>query len=779
MDASQYKDYVLAMLFIKYVSDKDGSKSLNIPVPKGANFAAMCKLKGKDSIGDDINKKIIAPLRKAFGLMAPPDFNDPEKLGRGKEMVDRLTRLIGIFERKELDFRKNKAEGDDLLGDAYEYLMRHFATESGKSKGQFYTPSEVSRVMARILEINRAKTSPDTSVYDPTCGSGSLLLKVADQAPTGISLFGQEKDASTTGLSKMNMILHACDTADIRHGNALSDPLFRDKTGRIETFDYVVANPPFISDKNWGTGFDPDQDEHARFAGFGVPPAKNGDYAYLLHIVSSLKATGRGACILPHGVLFRGNAEAVIRRNLIEKRLIKGIIGLPANLFYGTGIPACIVMVDKVGTDRREGIMMIDASRGYMKNGNKNRLRERDIHRILDAFTRSLETKVYSRLVPWKEIEENDFNLNIPRYIDSGDGETSEDIEAHLKGDIPSAEVDSLAEYWAVMPGLKEKLFATAKRSKRYYTLKVDKEDIRKTITEHEEFETFAEKAHRAFEIWTASVMPELEALGKDSNPKEVIGRISEGLLERFRTLPLMNPYEVYQHLMTYWAGVMQDDAYIIAADGWSAATCRITVINKSGKSVDKGWTCDLLPKEYIIRRFFPEKDEELRNLENRLEELQSRRTETDEEQSGEEGVFAGFEKINRAAVSAALKKLADSPDTKEEQEVLEGYLELLEEEAKLKAEIKTARGGLDASAYKTYPKLNKAEVKDLVINDKWMTALREKVEESLEQVSQYLSSRLAGLAEQYARPLPKLEREVETLSAKVDEHLKRMGFAW
>jgi len=458
MDASQYKDYVLVLLFIKYVSDKyAGVPYAPITIPNGSSFKDMVALKGKSDIGDQINKKIVAPLATANKLSDMPDFNDATKLGTGKEMVDRLTNLIAIFENPALDFSKNRAEDDDLLGDAYEYLMRHFATESGKSKGQFYTPAEVSRIMAQIIGIREAKTSSNTTVYDPTCGSGSLLLKVGDAASAKVTLYGQEKDAATSGLARMNMILHNNPTALIAQGNTLANPKFQEG-GTLKTFDYVVANPPF-SDKRWSTGIDPLNDPYERFKPFGTPPGKQGDYAYLLHIVRSLKSTGKGACILPHGVLFRGNAEADIRRALIRKGYIKGIIGLPANLFYGTGIPACIVVVDKENAHARKGIFMIDASAGFMKDGPKNRLRAQDIHKIVDVFNKRLEVPKYSRMVPVEEIEKNEFNLNLPRYIDSQKPEDLQDIEGHLKGGIPTADIDALQAYWNVCPQLKQTLF--------------------------------------------------------------------------------------------------------------------------------------------------------------------------------------------------------------------------------------------------------------------------------------------------------------------------------
>jgi type I restriction enzyme M protein len=385
MDASQYKDYVLFLLFIKYVSDKYGDSDDFTPpvtIPKGASFKDMVALKGDSDIGNKINTQVIQPLIDANSRLARsdfPDFNDPNKLGEGAAKVERLSNLVAIFQKPELDFSKNRAEHDDVLGDAYEYLMRHFASESGKSKGQFYTPSEVSRIMANVIGISPANSKASTAAYDPTCGSGSLLLKIAAQAGKHITLEGQEKDVTTAGLARMNMILHDFPTANILSGNTLFDPKFKNGE-QLRTYDYVVANPPF-SDKTWSTGLAPAQDRFQRFT-WGVPPKKQGDYAYLLHIIRSMKSAGKAACILPHGVLFRGNAEAVIRQQLVRSGYLKAIIGLPANLFYGTGIPACILVLDKANAAVRKGIFMIDASKGFMKDGPKNRLREQDIHHI-------------------------------------------------------------------------------------------------------------------------------------------------------------------------------------------------------------------------------------------------------------------------------------------------------------------------------------------------------------------------------------------------------------
>ncbi len=589
MDASQYKDYVLVMLFIKYISDKyAGQPYAPITIPDGASFANMVALKGQPTIGDDINKKIIAPLANANKLSSMPDFNDQEKLGSGKEMVEKLTNLIAIFENPALDFGKNSAEGDDILGDAYEYLMRHFATESGKSKGQFYTPAEVSRIMAKIIGIDVDETTSSTTVYDPTCGSGSLLLKVTDQAKTRVTLYGQEKDGATSGLARMNMILHDNPTAEIKQGNTLASPLFLTDKGNLKTFDYVVANPPF-SDKRWVTGVQTEDDPHNRFE-YGVPPAKNGDYAYLLHIIRSLKSRGKGACILPHGVLFRGNAEADIREALIRNGLIKGIIGLPANLFYGTGIPACILVVDKENSQNRKGIFMVDAGKGFMKDGNKNRLRARDIHQIVDVFNKQTEIHGYSKVVSFADIEKNEFNLNIPRYIDSPEAENLQDIEAHLLDDIPASDIHVLQSYWDVLPGLQAALFQQAKRSNKYFSLQVAKDAIKQVIFQHPEFVQYMDRMNQVFSDWADTTIVQLKALQSGHHPKEVIRRISEALLTAYTDKPLINRYAMYQHLMNYWFEIMQDDCYLIAADDWQATTYRsLKPIRKGKKSIRDG----------------------------------------------------------------------------------------------------------------------------------------------------------------------------------------------
>jgi type I restriction enzyme M protein len=783
MDASQYKDYVLVMLFIKYVSDKyAGQPFAPVTVPAGASFADMVALKGKSDIGDQINKKIIGPLKDANRLAEVPDFNDANKLGTDKELVERLTNLIAIFENPALDFSKNRADGDDILGDAYEYLMRHFASESGKSKGQFYTPSEVSRVMAKIIGIGKAATTSTTSVYDPTCGSGSLLLKVGEEAQTPVTLYGQEKDATTSGLARMNMILHDNPTAEIHQGNTLADPKFKETVGfkeALKTFDYVVANPPF-SDKRWSNGIDPDNDPFGRFDTFGIPPAKQGDFAYLLHIIRSLKSTGKAACILPHGVLFRGNAEADIRRNLIRHGYIEGIIGLPANLFYGTGIPACIIVIDKAEAQARKGIFMVDASSGLMKDGPKNRLREQDIHRIVDVFTKRTEVPKYARMVSLEEIERNDFNLNLPRYIDSSTPEDRQDIAAHLQGGIPATDVDALQAYWAVCPQLRQTLFTELRPG--YLRLNVDKSALKTTIYQHPEFAGFVEQMNDWLQRWQAKHTSTLKALEPGFHPKQLIEQLSEDLLAHYHDQPLVNAYDVYQHLMDYWASTMQDDAYLIAADGWKAETYRVLEEkkNKEGKvtkTVDKGWACDLIPKPLIVSRYFFQEQAAIEELSAQLDAVSAQLTELEEEHSGEDDVFSGYDKINQAEIKDRLKEIKGDPNAADEIKVLNEWLRLNKSEAELKKQIKAQDAALDALAYAQYPQLSTAAIQDLVVDAKWMASLRSAISAETDRVSQALTQRIKELADRYDTPMPLLAQRVEDLQAKVNAHLAKMGF--
>jgi len=804
MDASQYKDYVLFMLFIKYISDKYAdSKDFTPPVviPKGASFKDMIALKGKSDIGDKINTQIIQCLIDANPRLARsdfPDFNDPNKLGEDSAKVERLSNLISIFQKPELDFSKNRAEHDDILGDAYEYLMRHFAQDSGKSKGQFYTPSEVSRIIAKVIGIAPDNAKAATTAYDPTCGSGSLLLKVASEAGKRITLEGQEMDVTTAGLARMNMILHDFPTANILSGNTLAAPKFKDGEG-LRTYDYVVANPPF-SDKSWSIGLTPENDLYQRFS-WGVPPAKQGDYAYLLHIIRSMKVAGKAACILPHGVLFRGNAEAVIREQLVRSGILKGIIGLPANLFYGTTIHACILVLDKENAAARKGVFMIDASKGFIKDGNKNRLREQDIHKIVDIFVRQDERDPrYARMVPFAEIAnpKNDFNLNLPRYIDSSEPEDLQDIDAHLNGGIPERDINAFAADWQQMPSLRNALFESAGRPS-YARLKLPQNEIKAAILDHVEFIAFTNRVNTLFSKWRDAITLKLMGFGQGDKPKALIGTVSETLLATFHAAPLLDAYDVYQHLMDYWAETMQDDAYLIASDGWvKGAQPReiVQVKNKDNKLIwpephdylvgKRRFKSDLIPASLLVTEYFVAERKAIEELDNQLSDFEQRFEELREEHGGEDGLLAEViegegdkHKITAKVVKARLKEIGKDELYADEREILLSYAAMLDKQASTKTKRKKAQEDLDQKISTKYPQLSEIEVKVLVVEDKWLAHLTSDLQSELERVGQTLTARIHELAERYVMPLPQLADEVTVLSTKVKEHLKRMGATW
>ncbi|MES2094510.1 MAG: class I SAM-dependent DNA methyltransferase [Actinomycetota bacterium] len=787
MDASQYKDYVLTLLFVKYVTDKAKSdKNSLIDVPAGGSFDDLVAFKGDKEIGDKVNKAIskLAEANDLQKVIDLADFNDEEKLGKGKEMQDRLTNLISIFQ--DLDFRGSRAEGDDLLGDAYEYLMRHFATESGKSKGQFYTPAEVSRIMAQLIGIEPS-TPYSATVYDPTCGSGSLLLKVADAAPNGLTIYGQEKDNATWALAKMNMILHGNEIADIRKGDTITSPQFT-ANDRLDTFDFLVANPPF-SVKSWANGL---ENEYGRFDGYGRPPEKNGDFAFLLHMFKSLKSTGKGAVILPHGVLFRGNSEGTIRKEIIKRGYIKGIIGLPANLFYGTAIPACIFVIDKENAQARKGVFMIDASKGFDKDGPKNRLRPRDMHKIVDAFTKQAEVPGYSRMVPLSEIENaaNDFNLNIPRYIDSSEPEDIHDLHAHIHGGIPNRDIDALEAYWTAFPSLRFELFRPLREG--YSELAVDKSDIHAAITGSVEYQAFSATVGDLVSEWWSGHRDQLAEITSTTKPGELIRALSENLLDMFHPRPLVDEYAVYEELMSYWNQTMHDDVALIMSEGWDgAAKPRKTIEDKdrklsetpdlvigTGRNALK-YKMDLISPALIVALYFADEQTRLDELDAKVESAAQAIEEFVEENSGEDGLLADAMedgKVSKALVGARLREAKREVPSSDEVTALSTLLALYDAEADAKKSAKDARAELDVATLANYGKLSITDIQQLVIEDKWRSTIEGRIRDEIAGLIHRLITRISQLGERYDTTLGVIEADVDVLGARVAQHLAEMG---
>jgi type I restriction enzyme M protein len=562
--------------------------------------------------------------------------------------------------------------------------------------------------------------------------------------------------------------------------------------------------------------------DYGRFLGFGIPPAKNGDYAFLLHMIRSLKSKGKAAVILPHGVLFRGNAEAEIRKNLVRKGYIKGIVGLPPNLFFGTGIPACLIVIDKENAGNRKAIFMIDAGKGFAKDGPKNRLRDQDIHKIVDVFNKQLEIPKYSRVVPVSEIEDKDFNLNLPRYIDSQEEEDIQDIEAHLKGGIPHHDIEAMNAYWAVYPNLKKVLFGEDRPG--YSRLLIDKADTKATIFAHPEFTSYSQKVMDVFAGWKQKTIPTLKSMDKGVKPKKLIHEIAENLLQDFGNLSLVDKYDVYQHLMAYWNETMQDDVFVISDDGWKSGSEVYRIVKTVKTAGDKtkqkevegmeGIESKLIKPDLIINRYFTREKEELEVLEAERENLKMQVEELEEEHSGEDGLMADAkndkDKITLASVKDRLKRIrtvetghslsrsssrsnhptlsfdpisiAAEPDTpygQDEQQILEQYIDLFEAQAELNKTIKTKQAKLETLVWDQYGILTEDEIKTLVVDDKWMTLMHTAIETEMQRISQRLTQRIKELGERYQTPLPLQLDEVKELEAKVNAHLAKMGFVW
>lgn len=705
VEPARYKDYVLVLLFFKYVSDRyKGQPFAEFTVREGGSFDDLIKAKGKSDVGERVDKIIQKFLEdnRLQGSLPEVSFNNPEELGSGKELVDKVSGLIGVFQNPAIDFKNNRASGDDIIGDAYEYFMMKFAQESGKSKGQFYTPSEVSRIIARLIGIGDIKQSANKkwTLYDPACGSGSLLIRAADEAPvdengdTIVTIFGQEKDHATAGLAKMNLILHQKGTGEIKRGNTLVDPAFTDDYGQLKKFDFIVMNPPF-SDKSWSDGIKTSEDKYKRFDGYGIPPEKNGDYAWFLHVLKSLDTNGKAGIILPHGVLFRGNAEETIRLKVLGKKYIKGIVSLPANLFYGTGIPACIIIIDKEDAETREGIFLIDASRGFKKDGNKNRLREQDIEKIVQTFVSGKLEKGYSEFVKYSDIlEQNAGNLNVPRYIQRVDDSLPQNIAAHLKGGIPGTDIDSLKRLWDISPVLKQEIFTCIDANQDVYNLACLSEEIEGIIGQ--DANIIAEKkkeTETTFSTWREKVKDILLGINFETNPKELIRTIAVMLLEEYETARLLDNYDVYDCLLNYWNAKLQDDAYVIKASGYEAGReieyeyAQKKVKDENGEQITiddtskvKSFEGTLIPREIIEEEYFADELEEINNLMEKSAELEAELDEMREDESGDDGLLKDVlndkgDSIPKTNLNKRIKEL----DGKKTSPVLDAMSKLVE----------------------------------------------------------------------------------------------------
>ena len=790
MDASQYKDYVLTMLFLKYISDKQKADpgSMIYTIPEGCTFDDVIKLKNTSNIGDDLNK-ILAKIGKEFmnddQFFRDADFNDSQKLGAGKDLVDTVSSLIGEFQRPGLDFGYNRAADDDLIGDAYEFLMRKFAQTSGKSKGQFYTPAEASRLAAELLDI-RHDERKNISIYDMASGSGSLLLRAANESnATTTSLHGQEIDISTLRMSRLNMILHGkAGYDDLRDGDTLNSPKHLTPDNKLQTFDYCVANPPY-SVKNWRKSAKVN-DEYGRWNEdvIGLPPSSKGDFAFLLHLVKSLKSTGKGACFLPHGVLFRGSiekgeGEAMVRKYLCKQHLISGIIGLPPNIFYGTSIPTCIVVIDKASAHNSKGIFMIDAKAGFVKDGDKNRLREQDIRRICDTWFAHDEIAHYSRLVTWDEIESNGYNLNIPRYVLPADTEPIQNLDAHLNGGIPEEDINALQLLWTLCPTLRSDLFEPLREGFMQFT-PAAVEDIDATIQANASYQAQQAEYHKVIDQWQDWMRQSLNDVCVGCQPKILIQEWGKHILEQFAECKsLVDKYDIYDELYNYWSETLQDDAYMVSRDGWQVS---IELPKDKKGNVRKSYTyadiaCDLLPSMVLIEACMPEQLYAIQELNAKIEQKQA---EMDEQVEQNEETFTNDDGnvMNAKAIKAIVKAAKKEPDIydKEDLDLFKAYVKLSDEVDSLKKKLKEATKDLTDAVQDKYKTLTSDDIRDIVFSYKWMPTMRSRLESLMQSAQMIMSTELHALNTRYEHTLSELSRTVTESEKVVIEYLKSMG---
>lgn len=803
MDASQYKDYVLTMLFLKYISDKQKADPENqlFEIPTGCSFDDIVKLKGQTDIGDTLNKRL-EDVGEAFCLgrtfFHNADFNDPKKLGTGKDLVDTVSGLIEVFQNPALDFGNNRAADDDLIGDAYEYLMRKFAQASGKSKGQFYTPAEASRLAAALIDI-KSDTRSNISIYDMTCGSGSLLLRAAHESNAEFTyLYGQEIDIATLHMAEMNMILHGmAGFHDLKNGDTINNPLHKDANQpdtKLMTFDYCVANPPY-SVKNWRKSAK-ETDDYGRWnKKIGIAPDSKGDFAFLMHMVKSMKPTGKGSCFLPHGVLFRGKMEkqadgtwkgepeAMIRKYLVEQHLISGIIGLPANIFYGTGIPTCIIVIDKAAAHNSKGIFMIDAKDGFRKDGDKNRLREQDIRHVCDVWNAKMDVPHYAKMVSWEEIIANCYNLNLTRYVVPEDKEPKQDLFAHLHGGIPQADVEAMTTLWRLCPSLETDLFMPSANAGYVQFTERAKTNLDTTIQQNVSYKKQKADYLSTVTKWEEHMRDELPGICIDCTPKALIDSWGNDILDIFRGCKsLVNEYDVYDELCKYWDETMQDDAYMISRDGWKVA---VSLPKDKKGNIKKNFTyediaCDLLPAMVLVKARFADKLSHIESLTSNIESADADMNSMAEDNGDSfTNFFNDKNKVKLADVKAELKSAKKDPAQfdKSDVELWTKYVAIADAMDKDKKDLKDEIAALTKAVQEKYAVITEDEVRELVFDYKWMPAMRERLTGLMTTCQQRVSSDMHTLNARYEDTLSQLANSVNDFEKAVMSHLKEMGF--
>lgn len=808
IEANEYKDYILGFIFYKFLSEKEVKylkendwtdeylpelteedsetvesvqKNLGYFISYDNLFSTWLS-KGRDFSVQDVRDALSAFSRlintthkKVFEGVFDTLQTGLSKLGDSSASQSKaISDLIHLIKDIPMDGRQDY----DVLGFIYEYLISMFAANAGKKAGEFYTPHEVSLLMSEIV-ADHLKDRNEIKIYDPTSGSGSLLINIGKSVAkfidneNNIKYYAQELKQNTYNLTRMNLVMRGIlpDNIVTRNGDTLEDdwPYF-DENDPIGTYDplyvdAVVSNPPYS--QAWNPT---DKETDPRYARFGLAPKGKADYAFLLHDLFHLKSDGIMTIVLPHGVLFRGGEEGEIRKNLIEQNHIDAIIGLPANIFFGTGIPT-IIMVLKQKRSNTD-VLIVDASKGFIKVGKNNKLRASDIKRIVDVVTKRESVQKFSKVVSRDEIRKNDYNLNIPRYVDSSEAAESWDIYASMFGGLPLSEIDELKEYWIAFPELRNTLFENT--SSAYCNLRV--ENIKKAIKEHSDVCAFENKYRDVFSGFDEYLYDELIEKMTALNISKAEATLSANIFERLKDIPLVDKYEAYQLLDDDWTKIAVD-LEIIQTEGFEA-TKRVdpnmVIKKKDGKEqeVQEGWVGRIIPFDLIQDTLLADDRAALKTKENRLSEIASEYEElfdslTEEEKEGD---YAGEDGFVNAEIKKALKSDSVEPETKEK---LRKVAALATEEKELKAAIKKDAGLLEGKTKETIESLSDEQVIDL-LKDKWITPLIQSLMKLPDSIVNELVSKLEALTKKYETTFAEVETQIseteKVLSAMIDD---------
>lgn len=812
IEANEYKDYILGFIFYKYLSDYEVKylkekadftdedikalaeedaetvdyvrKNIGYFIEYNNLFSTWLAMGSDFDVSNVLdalsafNRLINDSHKKVFAGIFDTLQTGISKLGESSgARTKAIINLLDLIKDIPMDGKQDY----DVLGFIYEYLISNFAANAGKKAGEFYTPHEVSLLMSEIVAYH-LRNKEEIKIYDPTSGSGSLLINIGRSVSKHISddnkikYYAQELKENTYNLTRMNLIMRGISADNIvtRNGDTLEEdwPYF-DETDPIGTYeplyvDAVVSNPPYS--QQW----DPSNKEmDARFAPYGLAPKSKADYAFLLHDLYHLKPDGIMTIVLPHGVLFRGGEEGTIRRNLIENNNIDAIIGLPANIFFGTGIPT-IIMVLKQKRDNTD-VLIIDASKGFEKVGKNNRLRASDIKRIADTVIRRADQEKYSKKVSRDEIRENDYNLNIPRYVDSSEKPESWDIYASMFGGIPKNELDDLNEYWENFSGLREALFQNV--NSQYCNCKV--ENIKQAVKEHPSIQFFKGKYDGAFTGFDSYLHGVLITNMESAHVTQTEEKLAKDLFYRFENIPLIDPYKGYQILDGEWQGI-SGDLEILQTEGLPAATQvdpNMVTKKKNGKDVEiqDGWVGHIIPFELVQKTMMMDSLENIRKLDSRLGEISSEYEEQLDTLSEEdkEQLFVNDEKT--AFVFAEVKKAIKSKAVEEDTLlILQTVAKLNDEEKKLKKQLKEQTAELQVSTKNTIENLTSDEVTSL-LHKKWVDPLVFSIGTLPDEMIDSFISALEALNKKYASTFSDIETQIQETEKELTEMLKQL----